>query len=58
MALLFDIFWQQPLSTAKSYLYEKEGEAEAQEYVYRSSTIGRELNVSLGVNFCFDPARR
>lgn len=58
MALLFDIFWQQPLSTAKSYLYEKEGEAEAQEYVYRSSTIGRELNVSLGVNFCFGPARR
>lgn len=58
LALVLDVLWQQPLSRARGYLSEKEGEAEAREFTYRSSTIGRELNVSLGVNFCFDLTRR
>ena len=31
----------------------KTRKAGAKEFTYRSSTIGRELNISLGVNFCF-----
>ena len=37
----------------KDYLPTEDDEAGAKEFTYRSSTIGRELNISLGVNFCF-----
>lgn len=57
-ALFFDVLYQQPLTRAKSYLLVKNGEADAQEFTYRSSTVGRELNVSVGVNVCFDLRRR
>lgn len=37
----------------KDYLPTEDKKAGAKEFTYRSSTIGRELNISLGVNFCF-----
>lgn len=53
LALVFDVLWQQPLTSSKGYLQTEDDEAGAKEFTYRSSTIGRELNISLGVNFCF-----
>ena len=35
-----------------------DGSSAPQEYAYRSRTLGRELNVSLGVNFCLDLRKR
>lgn len=37
----------------KAICQPKTRKAGAKEFTYRSSTIGRELNISLGVNFCF-----
>ena len=51
-AITFDVLYRQPLTSAESYLL-LETETGMQPYSYRSSTLGRELNVGIGINFCF-----
>lgn len=51
-AITFDVLYRQPLTSAESYLL-LETETGIQPYSYRSSTLGRELNVGIGINFCF-----
>ena len=52
LSLMLDVAYQQPVTRADSYLWIQD-EYDGQPQTYRSSTIGRELNVSLGVNVSF-----
>lgn len=56
IALMMDIFFQEPLTRAESYLVDKNDGVTLQEYTYNNRSIGRELNASLGINFCFGKA--
>lgn len=53
LSLLLDISYQQPLNKAKAtLLHSKNGKIE-NDYCFRSSTYGRELNVSTGLGITF-----
>lgn len=57
MALMIDVLYRQPFTSAKAYLSMEE-EGGMQSYSCSSTTWGRELNVSLGLSFCFSLKRR
>lgn len=52
VGLTFDVLYRQPFTSGKAYV-KVEGESGVQSYSYSSSTLGRELNVSIGLNFSF-----
>ncbi len=56
IALMMDIFFQEPLTRAKSYLIDKNDGITLQEYAYSNRSIGRELNASLGIGLWFGKA--
>ena len=58
VALVLDVLYQQPITKCKGYMLVDDGSSAPQEYAYRSRTLGRELNVSLGVNFSLDLRKR
>lgn len=52
-SLLLDVSYQQPLNKAKAtLLHSKNGEIDS-DYCFKSSTYGRELNVSTGIGITF-----
>lgn len=54
VALVLDVLYQQPLDGTEAYLRGEAGEI----YSYHGTTMGRELNVRLGVNFCFQLGKK
>lgn len=54
VALVLDVLYQQPLDRTEAYLRGEAGEI----YSYHGTTMGRELNVRLGVNFCFQLGKK
>lgn len=53
VSLLLDVSYQQPLNKVKAtLLHSKNGEIDS-DYLFRSSTYGRELNVSTGIGMTF-----
>lgn len=54
VALMLDVLYQQPLDGTEAYLRGEAGEI----YSYHGTTMGRELNVRLGVNFCFQLGKK
>lgn len=54
VALMFDLLYQQPLNSAEVHLRDQSGEMHS----YHETTMGRELNVRLGVNICFQLGRK